>query len=788
MWDRIRNARLFRVFVVYLGAAWVVLQVTETIQDGFNLPDWVMPFALVLLLVGFIVVMGTALVQAGLAKVASEGRPGGWSVDLKDLASSLAQARVPHLTWGRAVLGGVVAFSLLFGLAGAYVLVTGEAPSLPLVAEAEASPLPGFAVLPFRVTGAGEDMALMREGMVDLLSTNLEGVAGLRKTDPTAIISRWRKTVGEGKDAPSAEVAYDVARDLGAWYAITGTLVGSGNQVRAGVEVYDTREDVLLGSVQVDGSPDDILSMVDRLSLEILQAGLVPVDGGLPHFDVSEITTGSLEALRAYLEGEQLYRRSRWPEAITAFDRAIAADSTFAMAWYRRAQSYSWLGERFDLVDASIAKALEHSGGLKERERLLINGVDQFDRFAPEALQTLERLTHSYPDDVEGWAVLGDAYLHIGGPALVPADRFRSALRRAIELDPTFGPAYVHLIEDSFSRWDSVGTRALIDEFARIDADTPVCGDFEWAYAILWGDEAARAQAIDILEREGTARPACSLYGLPATPEFLSLLEAAFEDLWRQGVPQNAELAGLVAWKAGHVRDARRIWALEAKGKRAARLEAMATVLTYADPELQVGPLAALEDDPAGQDYSWLTMLAAQRGDFTAADDWIARQRAAAEESAGESEDQQSGESRDERQRAVALTFADADAGYVAIRRGNVEAGANQLVDALARLVPYGAGGRTHSVLRFELGKALLELDRPSEAAAYLETFDHFDGAFPVMALLYKGHAYAALGEIEKARQNYELFTKAWSDADPELVPLREEAETALAGLQRVAQ
>jgi len=85
MWDRIRNARLFRVFIFYLGAAWVVLQVTETIQDGFNLPDWVMPFALVLLLVGFIVVMGTALVQAGLGKIASDDRPAGWEIDFQDL-------------------------------------------------------------------------------------------------------------------------------------------------------------------------------------------------------------------------------------------------------------------------------------------------------------------------------------------------------------------------------------------------------------------------------------------------------------------------------------------------------------------------------------------------------------------------------------------------------------------------------------------------------------------------------------------------------------------------------
>jgi tetratricopeptide (TPR) repeat protein len=764
MWDRIRNARLFRVLAVYLGAAWVVLQVTEVIQDGFGLPDWVMPFALVLLLVGLVVVMGTALVQAGLARLAASGDvPDSWEIDLKDLGRSISQARLPHLTWGRAILGGVMAFSLLFGAAGAYVLVTGEAPSLPLVAEAEASPLPGFAVLPFRVTGAEGDLGLWREGMVDLLSTNLEGVAGVRKTDPTAIISRWRRSIGEGQDAPSSEAAYDVARDLGAWYALTGTLVGSGDQVRASVEVYDTRTDQVLGTAHVDGSPDDVLGIVDRLSLEILREGLVPIEGDLP-----------------YLRGEQLYRRSRWPEATDAFNEAIAADSGFAMAWYRRGLAYSWPGERDDLVDESVAKALELSDRLQERERLLVQGYAKFSSGDPEALDALEELTHKYPDDVEGWAILGDAYVHMGGGALLSADRFRSALRRAIDLDPYFGPAYVHLIEDSFSRWDSVGTRALIDDFARIDADTPVCGDFEWAYAILWGDPPARAEALEILEREGTARPACSLSGLPATPQFLADLTRSFESLWERGVPQNAGLAGITAWKAGRIRDARRIWDLDDQTpKWKARGDAYITALTYPDPDRNESSEVVLADDPSIRDLAWLTILAAQRGDFNAAERWLSQGRAAAETMAAEAEE--------DWQRILPGAYNAAAAGYVAIRRGELDSGADALADALGRMAEVGVGGWVHQVLRFEHGKALLALDRPQEAAGYFSTFNHFDAGVPVQSWLYLGHAYAAIGDGPKARHHYELFVKAWSECDPELVPLRDEALAGLEALSQVA-
>lgn len=782
MWEKIRNAHLFRVLGVYLGVAWVVLQVTDTLQSGVGLPDWVMPYALVILAVGLVVVMATALVQAGLSRI-DEGREGSdsWAIDFKGMLQAVSHGRLPRMNWGRILLGGLVAFSLLFGAGGVYVLVTGEAPGLPLVADADATLQPGFAVLPFRVTGAGGELDLWREGMVDLLSTNLEGVAGFRKTDPTAIISRWRRAIGEGQDAPNSEAAHDVARDLGASYALTGTLVASGRQVRASVEVYDTRTDRVLGMAQVDGSPDDLLDIVDRLSLEVLRAGLVPLDRDLPQFDISRTTTTSLDALRAYLRGEQFYRRSRWPEAAEAFEEAIAADSTFAMAWYRRGLSYGWQRVRHGaggaLTRESMARAVEFSDRLQSRERLLVEGYAMFSEGDPGALRALEELTQKYPDDVEAWAILGDAYVHAGGAALIPADRFRDALARAIELNPYSGAAYVHLIEDSFSRWDSVGARALIDEFARIDAETPQCGDFEWAYAILWGDGDARAEAITALEREGTTRPSCSLIWLPAAPGFLDEVTRSFDELRGRGVRQEAGPLGVTASRAGRLREARRIWALDqAPPKFGARSEASSVLLNYADPAFGADMEAVLADDPDFRDRFWLAALAVEGGDVSGAERWLEASRTAAAEPPAEP--------GQESRSLLVGAYADATAGYLAIKRGDADSGAAAVADALDRMVGADSGWFSHQFLRLELGRALLELNRPQEAIRYLSTFNYLDFAMPVHSWLYLGHAYAAMEDPEKARDYYELFLKSWSQSDAELVPLREEAE---AGLGRLA-
>ena len=50
--DRMKNNTALRVLAVYLGASWVVLQVVDVVKQNMGLPDWVFPFAVVLLVIG----------------------------------------------------------------------------------------------------------------------------------------------------------------------------------------------------------------------------------------------------------------------------------------------------------------------------------------------------------------------------------------------------------------------------------------------------------------------------------------------------------------------------------------------------------------------------------------------------------------------------------------------------------------------------------------------------------------------------------------------------------------
>ena len=47
--QRLKQARVVQVLLVYLGATWVVLQIVSTLVDLLSLPDWVGPVAVVLM-------------------------------------------------------------------------------------------------------------------------------------------------------------------------------------------------------------------------------------------------------------------------------------------------------------------------------------------------------------------------------------------------------------------------------------------------------------------------------------------------------------------------------------------------------------------------------------------------------------------------------------------------------------------------------------------------------------------------------------------------------------------
>jgi tetratricopeptide (TPR) repeat protein/TolB-like protein len=782
LWSRVREARLLRVLAVYLGVSWLILQVTSLFIQAFDLPKWFLPAAVLLLLIGLVVISATAWVQAHpgeAARAAREEVPGSWEIDLGDIRQSVTQGRLPHLTWGRSILGGAVAFSLLFGVAGLYVLLHDRGRSLG-PETVQAAPGTALAVLPFRVVGP--EMELWREGMVDLLSTNLDGAAGMRAVAPRTVLSRWHEELGETAE-PADSQALRVARDVGARYALLGGMVALGGEVRLSAQVFDLRSGKLQAETQVKGAPDSIPALVDRLSLEVMRAALPHESGALGGVDLRSVSTSSLPALKAYLSGEQAFRGSRWEDAKVDFTRAVDADSTFALALYRLSLTYGWLDPTSPQIEEYGKRALRFADRLPERGALLLRGGAASGR---EAFAILDSLTTRYPDDADGWYELGEAYVHRGRQFLFPDERYRQAFHKAIELDPSFGSAYIHLIGDAFQRADSAEARGLIARYAKIEPTSPETLGSELSLALTWGDAETRKEAVAALDTAGRAELSRVWLDLLSAGDFWQEILTVSRAMQAERLPLDLRQRG--ALNAASVLTARG----RMKEAREALLTAPAVDLVRASRDILTWSLVGMVDRSSAE--SAVTTLASEpsplRRLLLGAHALAAGNQAEVGRQLGALDSLaplglkrfETGEWVDPRAAAEALR------AYVEDGKGDRSGAIRRLEAALAGIgggCP-GDGCAVHALLRFQLGRWLLENGDAARAEPYFKSLDDRASYFFLPTALYLGKTYEELGNLAEARRQYELFVRDWQDCDPELRPLLDDARQSIARLKEV--
>jgi serine/threonine-protein kinase len=288
------------------------------------------------------------------------------------------------------------------------------------------------AVLPFTVRGTSE-LAYLEEGMVDLLSVNLAGEGGLRTVNPRTLLSLAARR-GGAPALQDPERVRSFAKALGAGSYIAGSVLGMGDRVQltAVLSPLNSDQDDTVHA-RVEGSIRDLARLVDRLTRELL-VGRFHGEGGR-FASLAASTTSSIEALKAFLEGEQYWRARQTDSAVTSFRRAVTYDSSFALAYYRLAVAASWApgAPSGDAID----QALLHLGRLPPRSRDLILAFDARRRGEPARAESLyQAVLQASPDDGEAWFQLGSLLIH--HPVLWgrPIAEVRQAFERALALDP----------------------------------------------------------------------------------------------------------------------------------------------------------------------------------------------------------------------------------------------------------------------------------------------------------------------------------------------------------------
>lgn len=492
LFGELKRRKVVRIAGGYLVVAWIVLQVAATLLPVFELPGWTVKLVAVLLMLGF----PLALVLGWIFDLT----PGGLerTTDAPTFHFPIRAATIGTLI----VVAGVVGFLVVRNRLNA----AGIDPN-------------SVVVLPFRVSGdAG--LAVMREGMVDLIVPKLTGVGGPRAVDSRTTLSAWRRAVTSETEDLAPKEAIKLARKLHAAQVILGEVVGTPGKIALNARVYSTIDGAASDPARVTTTRDSVLPAVDVLIAELLsrQAG----EGDR----LSALLTSSLPAVQSYLDGARNYRRGKYEVAAKNFGDAVDIDSTFALAAYGELMTRSWTGYGPRYTRATkLAFTFKDRMPPREKSLLLARVGEAYPK--PKSysgsVQGWEQVSTQYPDSPEVWYELGDHYFHNGQPLGMEdyEERALSAWSRAIALDSSYAPPWEHQIQIHATRGDTARLRTVYTKLQKMEAEE-VRGAVGWVYALATKNDTMRARMLkEVPKWPRSSLPdavlATSKAGVPAT-------------------------------------------------------------------------------------------------------------------------------------------------------------------------------------------------------------------------------------------------------------------------------
>jgi serine/threonine-protein kinase len=350
------------------------------------------------------------------------------------LAGAIDRRTLAGFAWSR-----LAWVALALAVTGGGLWLRGRARRTPVVAAASV-----IAVLPPVPTSPDTALTRLARNLVVTLSADLNGVADIRTIDASTILAQ---TLERDREMQLDE-AVALGRRLGASGVVHGTLARDGDLVRLDLGLYTVTTGTPVARAFVTSGPDDYRALTDSATWALLRQ--VWRSGIPPSPSLAGLTTRSLPALRAFLDGERAVVEARWPDAAAAFGAAVDRDSAFWLAYWRLAVAIGWQAEQPDSATMTVVRA--HLPDLPERERLHA----QTFGVAPPALFDLgRRLTERFPDYWPGWLSLGDDLFHVGPLAGYSLHDAGAALERAVDLNPMLLSAWDHLFKIAITHRDA---------------------------------------------------------------------------------------------------------------------------------------------------------------------------------------------------------------------------------------------------------------------------------------------------------------------------------------------
>jgi tetratricopeptide (TPR) repeat protein len=407
-------------------------------------------------------------------------------------------------------------------------------------------------------------LARQRELLAEQLARNLSGLGALRGV----VVRR----------ADTAAVP-DVGRRAGAGLVLRGRLASvTPDSVRLRLTVWDVRADAPVAELDRAAPLGDLDRLTDSLTLGVVRA----LDPAIAGFPLRALSAGgrSFTALKAYVQGERAWRRFALDTAIASYDRAVAFDSTFAMAIRGAGLARGW--NLWPGANEFTERAGRWNRGLDPLDSLLIGGPPPGPAVGPlrlragvaQRLAELGEAAERYPESPDVWFEIGDVIFHTGYAVWWHTwNDARAAFDRAIALDSSYGPAYMHPVEIALNDDDRDAALRYVRGYLAIPGVNPRGAGMRLLDLLLDAAPGSRRRFARELERAGFDEAYRLLLAIQTWPDseetqiavarrVVALTERATPGGSPAGErelrPHRARLANALVFR-GHLREARRV-------------------------------------------------------------------------------------------------------------------------------------------------------------------------------------------------------------------------------------
>lgn len=284
LFRNLNRRRIFQAGLLYLGAAWALLEATDFFVQNYDLSHKLLDVTVLFIVLGF---------PAVLVMAWHHGEHGRQEVVRSELA--------------------ILTALFVFAAVGTYRISTGEeAVRSPGTVRMGLDLGPGsVAILPFTNSTGVDSLDWLGPGVSDILTSNLALFTGISIVTPQRLFDLLRQEGREETERIPEQFAMDIAARSGARLMARGSVLGGPGDLTLDAQLIDLSDGTVVGVGRARG--DDLFALADTVARALAEHVAGETVRDVPRDRSPLALSGDLESYREYV----YTLRSRWRELDT---------------------------------------------------------------------------------------------------------------------------------------------------------------------------------------------------------------------------------------------------------------------------------------------------------------------------------------------------------------------------------------------------------------------------------------------------------------------------------------